>query len=154
MTGFLHSPIHLGYAIEFDQPLIAAEALALTAVHDASFGSMLAAIEETARRSSTSEHLADLRVSICASEPLRMSMDYTHGVFQIRDGFLAKAKEEFMELIGSWKVRPHELQEKTAESLNSSRMYLFQDPSLCILHVLGSPITPLGSILDGCRPTT
>lgn len=91
---------------------------------------MLAAVEEASWQSSTSEHLADLRASICASGTLRRAMDYTHGVFQVRDGFLANAKEEFMELIGFWKVRPHELQEKTAESLNSSRMYLFKNPNV------------------------
>lgn len=123
--GFLHSPIHLGYAIEFDQPLVAAEALALTAVHDASFGSVLASIVQSALNSSTRETLIDLQRKLCDSEQLNLAMDYTHGVSQIRDGFLANAKEEFSRLIGSWKVDHDELEEKTAEALNSACIQSF-----------------------------
>ncbi|KAJ5636877.1 uncharacterized protein N7484_010190 [Penicillium longicatenatum] len=119
-SGFLHSPIHLGYAMEFEQPLVVAEALALTAIHDCSFGQILAQIEEVAQHSLTSESLINLQRAIHDNEKLRKAMDYTYGISQIRDGLLVNAKEEFMRLMSAWKVQPHELEEKTAESLNST----------------------------------
>ncbi|KAJ5278584.1 hypothetical protein N7478_003956 [Penicillium angulare] len=119
-SGFLHSPIHLGYAIEFDQPLVAAEALALTAVHDASFGSILALIESSTDESSTGESLISIQEKLHGSDCLNRAMDFTHGVSQIRDGFLENSKEEFLRLIGSWKVNQNEMDERTAETLNSA----------------------------------
>lgn len=47
-------------------------------------------------------------------------MKYKHGVFQVRDGLLAHAKEEFMRVMSLWKVKPEDLQEKTAECLNAT----------------------------------
>ncbi|KAJ5455992.1 uncharacterized protein N7458_004256 [Penicillium daleae] len=119
-SGFLHSPIHFGYAIEFDQPLIMAEALALTAVHDSYFGEVLTAIETTSRASGGNESLISLQREIYSNKKLRQTMTYEHGVFQIRDGLLAHAKDEFIELLGRWKVTPESLKEKTAECLNST----------------------------------
>ncbi|KAJ5688521.1 hypothetical protein N7462_002913 [Penicillium macrosclerotiorum] len=120
ISGFLHSPIHLGYAIEFDQPLIAAEALALTAVHDSSFGEVLHMVEQVAQSSDTSRSLIDLQREIAGSKTLRGAMQYEYGVFQIQDGLLAHARDEFLRVIASWKVEPSELHRKTAESLNST----------------------------------
>ncbi|KAJ5630159.1 hypothetical protein N7528_003816 [Penicillium herquei] len=119
-SGFLHSPIHLGYAIEFDQPLIAAEALAMTAVHDNSFGLILAEIERYPSSLSPNDTLIALHRKIHESHQLREAMNYKYGVRQVRDGFLAHAKDTFMGLIGSWNVQQHELEEKTAECLNST----------------------------------
>ncbi|KAJ6005221.1 hypothetical protein N7451_003165 [Penicillium sp. IBT 35674x] len=119
-SGFLHSPIHLAYAMEFEQPLVVAEALALTAIHDCSFGQILAQIEQVARHSPTSESLIDLQREIHDNAELRQAMDYAHGVSQIRDGLLVNAKQQFMRLMSAWKVQSHELEEKTAESLNST----------------------------------
>ncbi|KAJ5807952.1 hypothetical protein N7474_009221 [Penicillium riverlandense] len=118
--GFLHSPIHLGYAIEFNQPLVAAEALALTAIHDASFGDILELIEKNAPLSPASESLIGLQLEIYSNQKFRHAMDYKHGVFQIQNGLLANAREEFLRVVGSWRVRPQELDEKTAEHLNAS----------------------------------
>ncbi|KAJ5934084.1 hypothetical protein N7466_003631 [Penicillium verhagenii] len=119
-SGFLHSPIHLAYAIEFEQPLVVAEALALTAIHDSSFGQILDQVEKVDRHSSTTKSLIDLQREIHGSEKLRKAMDYTHGVSQIQDGLLVNARVEFLSLMGAWKVQPQELEEKTAESLNAT----------------------------------
>ncbi|CEJ61955.1 hypothetical protein PMG11_10471 [Penicillium brasilianum] len=119
-SGFLHSPIHLGYAVEFDQPLIMAEALALTAVHDSYFGDVLTDVETAVRTSDGNDSLINLQREIYSNSKLREAMKYEHGVFQIRDGLLADAKDEFLQVVGSWKVTPEDLQEKTAECLNST----------------------------------
>lgn len=126
VLGFVHSPIHLGYAIEFDQPLIMAEALALTAVHDCHFGEVLTAIEAAASSSNGSESLINLEREIYSNKIMRQAMKYKHGVFQVRDGLLAHAKEEFMRVISLWKVKPEDLQEKTADCLNATGTILSQ----------------------------
>ncbi|KAJ5921641.1 hypothetical protein N7454_009115, partial [Penicillium verhagenii] len=120
LPGFLHSPIHLAYAIEFEQPLVVAEALALTAIHDSSFGQILDQVEKFALHSSATKSLIDLQREIHGNEKLRKAMDYTHGVSQIQDGLLVNAREEFLTLMSAWKVQPQELEEKTAESLNAT----------------------------------
>ncbi|KAJ5574417.1 hypothetical protein N7450_008316 [Penicillium hetheringtonii] len=119
-SGFLHSPIHLGYAIEFSQPLVVAEALALTAIHDSEFGETLAMAEVIAKQSPESKGLVELQQMIYTNSKLRSAMRYEHGSFQIRDGLLANAKDEFLHTLGLWKVKPDDLNEKTAESLNST----------------------------------
>lgn len=128
--------------MEFEQPMVVAEALALTAIHDCSFGQILAQIEQVARHSPTSESLINLQREIHDNAKLRQAMDYAHGVFQIRDGLLVNAKQQFMSLMSAWKVQPHELEEKTAESLNSTRtdilIYSF-DPALTCTSILDSP---------------
>lgn len=118
--GFLHSPIHLGYAIEFCQPLVAAEALALTAIHDSKFGEVLAMIENAANQSSVSKGMVELQRELSENSNLRGAMEYRHGVFQIHDGLLENAKEDFLRIIGSWKVNLDDLRLKTAETLNST----------------------------------
>lgn len=134
--GFLHSPIHLGYAIEFDQPLVAAEALALTAIHDVSFGDILELVEKNAPLSPASKSLIGLQQEIHSNQKLRDAMDYKHGVFQIQKGLLANAREEFLRVMGSWKVKPQELDEKTAEDLNASRTSLLPFTSVQFEHLL------------------
>jgi hypothetical protein len=117
-SGFLHSPIHLGYAVEFDQPLVAAEALALTAIHDCAFGKTLAVIENNAERVRDSKSLIELQQEIYANPKLRGAMKYEHGVFQVRDGLLANAPDEFLRIVSAWKVQPHGIVKKTAQVLN------------------------------------
>jgi hypothetical protein len=116
----LHSPIHLGYAIEFGQPLVAAEALALTAVHESGFGEILDMVENASKESSDSKGMVELQQEIYTNRKIRNTMQYDHGVFQIRDNLLVNAKEDFLRIIGSWKVSLYEMKEKTAELLNST----------------------------------
>lgn len=118
-VGFLHSPIHLGYAIEFSQPLVVAEALALTAIHDSSFGEILKLVEQDGHVSH-SKGLLELQQEIITNRKLRRVMEYKHGVFQVRDGLLANARDDFLRVMGSWKVAPDELKKKTAECLSAT----------------------------------
>jgi hypothetical protein len=99
-----------------------AEALALTAVHDSHFGEVLTEIEAAAKTSDGDESLINLQQEIYSNQTLRETMKYEHGVFQVRDGQLAHAKDEFMKVMVRWKVTPEDLQEKTAECLNSTGM--------------------------------
>jgi hypothetical protein len=97
-----------------------AEALALTAVHDSNFGEVLTEIEAAARISDGDESLVNLQRDIYSNQKLRETMKYEYGVFQVRDGQLAHAKDDFMQVMVRWKVTPEDLQEKTAECLNST----------------------------------
>ncbi|KAF3401580.1 Oxidoreductase AflY [Penicillium rolfsii] len=119
-SGFLHSPIHFGYAIEFNQPIIMAEALALTAVHDSHFGEVLKDIEAAAQASDGAASLINLQQEIYSNPRIRATMKYEYGIFQVRDGQLAHARDDFMQVMVRWKVTPENLQEKTAECLNST----------------------------------
>lgn len=101
-----------------------AEALALTAVHDSHFGEVLTEIEAAARTSNETESLINLQQEIHSNQKLRETMKYEYGVFQVRDGQLAHAKDEFMQVMVRWKVTSEDLQEKTAECLNSTGMNL------------------------------
>lgn len=96
------------------------EALALTAVHDSHFGEVLTTIEAAAKTSSSSESLINLQREIYSSKKMRQAMKYEHDVFQVRDGLLVHAKEEFMRVLGLWKVKPEDLQAKTAECFNAT----------------------------------
>lgn len=95
----------------------------MTAVHDSGFGEILAVIEQAANQSTESKGLIDLQREIYTSPSLRGAMDYDHGVFQVRDGLLENAKDDFLRIVGSWKVKPDELRSKTAESLNSTSIH-------------------------------
>lgn len=92
----------------------------MTAIHESSFGETLKLVEQNAQLSSESKGLVQIQEEIHTNELLRQAMAYDHGVFQLRDGLLENARTEFLSTIGSWKVVPDELEEKTAESLNAN----------------------------------
>lgn len=75
------------------------------------------------RKSDGNDSLINLQREIYSKSEFQEAMN-EHGVFQIRDGLLAHAKDESMQVLGSWKVTPDDLQEKTAERLNSTGMDL------------------------------
>ncbi|KAJ5296197.1 hypothetical protein N7508_011018 [Penicillium antarcticum] len=110
--GLLHSPIHLEYATEF-QPLVVAEALASTAIYHSAFAEILRLVARNSRVSYP-EGLLELQLEIFTNYKLRQAMDYTHGDFQVRDSLLANARDDFVRVMGSWKVASDKLKEKTA----------------------------------------
>ncbi|KAL4893208.1 hypothetical protein BDV59DRAFT_33405 [Aspergillus ambiguus] len=118
--AYLHSPIHLGYAIEFDQPLVAVDALALTAVHASKHGDILAMVEKHARASPSEpgRALIDILGDICSNQTIRKALDYEH-IDKLREGILPHAKDDFLRLVSQFRVHPDELEVKTAELLNT-----------------------------------
>lgn len=92
----------------------------MTAIHESAFGEILKLVEENAQLSSDSKGLVELQEDVYSNRRLRQAMAYDHGVFQLRDGLLENARMEFLRTVGSWKVTPDELDEKTAESLNAN----------------------------------
>lgn len=77
-------------------------------------------VEQASDESPDSKGMIELQQEIYANSNIRNSMDYDHGVFQIRDNLLVNARDDFLRIIGHWKVSSENLKEKTAELLNST----------------------------------
>ncbi|KAL8672730.1 MAG: hypothetical protein Q9168_002820 [Polycauliona sp. 1 TL-2023] len=118
-AGFLHSIIHLGFGIEFDQPAIIAEALAEAAVHDGWMGDFLLKAEKAASETQVSKSLVDILDQIRGDPKLRTAAHWEDGN-KLRDGILARAPNEMIEYAAQWKVRSEELEAKTAEMTNAA----------------------------------
>ncbi|PSS00788.1 HypA protein [Coniella lustricola] len=131
-AGFLHPLIQLLYGMEWKQPAIVAEALAQTCVHEPNFKEVLLESEEKASKTygrTTSGHgpagadgmprIMKLIDEVRNDEKLRGAarMDDDN---KIRDGVLARAPEEMLRVISKVKIRPEELDERTAEMFDAS----------------------------------
>ena len=125
MEGLLHPLIHLGFGIEFQQPAIIAEAFAQTAVHSGWIGDFLLPAEKAAAlcdESTKNKSLVDLLTEICNDEKLSTAAHWSDGN-KIRDGLLARAPDEMIHYASQFTVSPSQLEEKTAEMINTLIWY-------------------------------
>lgn len=120
-VGFLHPIIHLGYGLEFDQPLIVAEALAQAAVHTDWPARFLWGAESAAVKLSglPSRTLVDLMDEIRANSELANSVLWSDPPNKVTDGLYKRASEEMIRVAAQWKVSQEDLQQKTAEMINA-----------------------------------
>ena len=119
-AGFLHPIIHLGFGVEFKQPAIIAEALAEAATHNNWMAPYFLKSEKLAKINGVSEStLFDLAKVIQENEKMRNAPHFGDAN-KIRDGLLARAKDEYISLASKWTVQPDQLEEKTAEMINFS----------------------------------
>ena len=118
-AGFLHPLIHLGYGVEFQQPAIIAEALAQAAVHSDWIGKLLRPAEERASQKSEDKTLFELLEKIRTNDEIVNAPHWEDGN-KIRDGLLARAGEEVINLASQWRVKPENLEKKMAEMINAS----------------------------------
>ena len=122
-AGFLHPLIHLGFGIEFHQPAIIAEALAQACVHDKWTGGFLLAAEKAQSASqfpkASCSTLPDLLDEIRADEHLSTAAHWSDNN-KIRDGILARAPQNMLDICTKWVVTPENLQEKTVEMINNA----------------------------------
>ncbi|KAH6668414.1 hypothetical protein B0J14DRAFT_658327 [Halenospora varia] len=114
-ASFLHPLIHLGFGLEFRQPAIIVEALAMTAIHFDDVGQILQRAEESSAQSEA-KPMVDLIHSVMNSEVIRSGPGF-------RDGFKDEVKsfdapEELISFAGQWQVSAEELEFKTAEMIN------------------------------------
>ncbi|CAK3842346.1 Hypothetical predicted protein [Lecanosticta acicola] len=123
-AGFLHPLIHLGFGVEFQQPAIMAEALAQAACHSDWIGKLLIPAEKAAREqgSTGSKSIAQLLDEIHNDKELFDAVRWSDGN-KIRDGILARAPEAMTKYVSQVRVRPSELEEKTAEMTNAATYY-------------------------------
>ena len=117
--GFLHPIIHLGFGVEFQQPVIVAEALAQAAAHDNWISVFLQGAEKAAASSSDSTSLVVLLDDIRANQKLSTAADWGDGN-KIRDGILVRAPNEMIKYASQFRVKEQELEAKTAEMTNAA----------------------------------
>jgi CRISPR/Cas system CMR subunit Cmr4 (Cas7 group RAMP superfamily) len=113
------------YGVEWGQEAIVAEALAQTAVHSAEIGGFLVDAERAAARTTSVEKgekgpgVMELIAEVRRNEKLRRAARNEDAV-KVRDGVLARAKEEMIALAARVRVRPEEVEERTAEMFNAA----------------------------------
>jgi Questin oxidase-like len=122
--GFLHPIIHLGFGIEFNQPAIIAEAVAQACVHDIWTGKFLLAAEKDSknRALASSKTLPELLDEIRENKRLSTAAEWSDGN-KVRDGIIGRASGEMLKYTSQWIVTPENLEEKTAEMINSVIYY-------------------------------
>ncbi|CAF9922935.1 MAG: hypothetical protein HETSPECPRED_005195 [Heterodermia speciosa] len=119
LKGFLHPIIHLGFALEFNQPALVAEALAQAAAHDTYMSKFFLPAEKAAATEERSKSLVELLDEIRADQKLSTAAHWNDGN-KIRDGILIRAPDEMITYASQYKVSENELEEKTAEMTNAA----------------------------------
>ncbi|KAK0768904.1 hypothetical protein LTR91_025843 [Friedmanniomyces endolithicus] len=124
-SGFLHPLIHLGFALESQQPALVAEALAQAAVHSASMSPFFLRAEQAARDRADepcSKTIAELLDEIHADPEMRAAPRWSDGN-KLRDGVMGRAAERMVSYTSQYRVEPDELERKTAEMVNAVANY-------------------------------
>ncbi|KAF1817554.1 hypothetical protein P152DRAFT_454139 [Eremomyces bilateralis CBS 781.70] len=116
-AGFIHPLIHLGFGIEFGQPVIIAEALAQAAVHDEWIGKYLLPAEKAAKVNPKPKSLFQLLQDTYSDKKIQDSTRWKDPN-KVRDGILIRAPDEMIALASQYIVKEAELEEKTAEMIN------------------------------------
>lgn len=122
IVGFLHPIIHLGFGVEFEQPVIVAEALAQAAAHDNWMSPFLLGAEKAAASSSDSTSLVVLLDEIRDDQKLSTAAHWDDGN-KIRDGILVRAPNEMVKYASKFRVKEQELEAKTAEMTNAASKF-------------------------------
>ncbi|KAK1990808.1 HypA protein [Colletotrichum falcatum] len=120
-AGFLHPAIQLMCGVEWEQPAIVAEGLAQAAVHSNQLGGFFDEAERRANDAAAAPmpRIADLVAEVRADPKLAAAarMGDANKIF---DGVMKRAPEEMTALAGRVKVRPEELDERTAEMFHAA----------------------------------
>jgi len=121
-AGFYHPLIHLGFGVEFEQPAIVAEALAQAASHDKWIVRLLLEAERAAAESADEggeKTIGQLIEEITANEKLRSAARWSDGN-KIRDGILARAPKEMIDIAKQFRVKEEDLERRTAEMIDAA----------------------------------
>lgn len=112
--------IHLGYALEFKQPAIVAQALAQTAVHEANLGEFLLPAEKAAGGvgHTGKKTLVQLQAETRADPRIRNSAQFADPN-KIFDGVMKRAPQEMINLASQFTVGPDQVDKRLAELINS-----------------------------------
>ena len=126
----LHPIIHLGFGVEFQQPAITAEALSETAVHENWIkGYLLSAERQASEQGRSEKSLVELLEEARANKKLRESVRFKDGN-KIRDGVLARAKQEMLAIASQFTVSEEELDRRTAEMINFAGNFRLTHPDI------------------------
>ncbi|KFA48125.1 hypothetical protein S40293_09287 [Stachybotrys chartarum IBT 40293] len=120
-AGFLHPMIQLMYGIEWQQPALVASGLAQAAVHKNALAAFFAAADAAAatRPDGTTAPVADLLEAVRSNEKLVGSVRWADAN-RLYDGVLGRAMDEAVAVGSRVKVRPEELEERTAEMVHTA----------------------------------
>lgn len=119
--GLMHPLIQLMYGMEWKQPAIVAEALAQTAVHTPNLAPLLVPAERLAAERGAGykmPSIASLYGAVRADKKLAAAAHWKDPN-KVRDGVAGRALDEMLAIAGRVKVRPEELDERTAEMFNT-----------------------------------
>jgi len=121
-TGFLHPFISLGYGVEFQQPAIVAEGLAMAAVQDGWMTAALRNVEEMANVTlgGSEKTLEGLMREICNDPKIAAAVSWDDPS-KVK-ALLKQAPEELSKYIAQWKVPIEKLEQKTAEAINAAAL--------------------------------
>ncbi|KKK21810.1 hypothetical protein P175DRAFT_0544167 [Aspergillus ochraceoroseus IBT 24754] len=117
-SGFLHPMIHLGCALEFNQPLLVAEALAAGCVHDDWPHSFLFPVEKHMRAAPETpvKSMLDIMDELYQDATIRNAVQMSDPLNKISDGLLAKVCKQLIPYLAQYRVQP------TAEELEKQTM--------------------------------
>ncbi|KAL8747704.1 MAG: hypothetical protein Q9190_000445 [Brigantiaea leucoxantha] len=123
--GAYHPIIHLGLGVEFEQSSIVAEGLAQAATHSsADINVFLLNSEQEALTSNTPRHddrlLVDLLNEVRDNDTIHHAARWEDRANKVRDGVIGRAGKEIAALAAQYRVRPEEVERKSAESVNIS----------------------------------
>nr|A0A4P8DJZ3.1 RecName: Full=Baeyer-Villiger monooxygenase dmxR6; Short=BVMO dmxR6; AltName: Full=Dimeric xanthone biosynthesis cluster protein R6 [Cryptosporiopsis sp. 8999]QCL09097.1 DmxR6 [Cryptosporiopsis sp. 8999] len=127
--GAYHPIIHLGLGIEFQQPIIVAEALAQAASHDNSnIGTLFHNAEAEAGISYPSripKPMIELINEVRANETIRTAPRWTDFGNKMRDGVVGRAGEAMASLAAQFRIRndEEELKRSTAEMISTCAFF-------------------------------
>ncbi|KAK2869685.1 hypothetical protein FQN49_003117 [Arthroderma sp. PD_2] len=147
--GLVHPMIHLGFALEFNQPAIAAQALAQTAAHD----KKLETFFQPAERMASNAGRAGGKTVVQLLDELRNDPDIKGSVLwtdtnKIFDGVMHRAPDKMIKYASEFTVGPDQIEEKLAELINATVFFTgaAQNPRKAIkfdffyIHALNSNI--------------
>jgi hypothetical protein len=117
VAGLLHPLIHLGFALEFDQPAILAEALAQAAVHENWVSPFFLETEKAAKAYQGPEKsLEDIMKQLQGDKDVQALVEWEDDN-KFRDGIIVRGKEKVAGIVGQWKVKEEQLEQKTREMI-------------------------------------
>ncbi|KAL4778098.1 hypothetical protein BJX76DRAFT_363056 [Aspergillus varians] len=123
--GLLHPIIHLGFALEFNQPALIAEALAQTAIHDEWTGPRFLFPAEKAAGGIGKEGgkpMLQILEEARADRKLAGSVRWDDGN-KLRDGVLRRAPEEMIRFASQYRVAEGQMWERFAEIVDVAVYY-------------------------------
>ncbi|KAL4917425.1 hypothetical protein BDW62DRAFT_201857 [Aspergillus aurantiobrunneus] len=122
-SGFLHPMIHLGCGLEFNQPLLVAEALAAGCVHDDWPNSFLFPTEERQKMhpETPSKPMLEVMADLHSDPVIRNAVQLTDPLNKISDGLLAKVCDGMVPYLARYRVTPtdEELQRQTVDMVHT-----------------------------------
>jgi hypothetical protein len=129
-AGLLHPLIHFGFAMEFDQPAILAEALAETAVHKNWVAPFFLDAEKAAKSYDGPDKSLEQIMKELQAEKEAQSWVKWDDSNKFGDGIMVRGREKMAKIVGQWKVREDQLENKTREMLANVCKYKQSFPVL------------------------